>query len=89
MEDSIPIYGTLKIHHVNRVNPHTLEFYYNSRYKKEAKLVNSVTFTTDMEIVIPSNLSMENSNPDNSNPDITIIVENNMKMLMKAVGYRR
>ena len=59
VEDSIPIYGTLKIHHVNRVNIDYLEFYYNSRHKKESKLLNSANFSIDMEIVTPSNIVVD------------------------------
>ena len=38
------IYGTLQIHHVDRISSNTVEFYYNAVYKKSAKMLKRITY---------------------------------------------
>ena len=45
--DAIYIHGTLKIHHVERINKTNLDFYLNSPYKCEAVKHRSITFQSN------------------------------------------
>ena len=39
VDDSLYIPGTLKVHQVKRINENTVEFYYNSQYKKPSEIL--------------------------------------------------
>ena len=79
VEDSVPIIGTLKIHHVSRVSTTHLEFFPNSNYKRESTMLRSVSYP-DLEenssgsTTIPSPNTEENfdDSPKLLEPDNTI-----------------
>ena len=47
LSDAIHVYGTLKVHHVDRISIAELEFYLNSPYKNEAEILTSIQYQKD------------------------------------------
>ena len=44
VEDSVPVLGTLTIHHVEWVSRNLIELYKNSNYKAPSKVVKSIQY---------------------------------------------
>ena len=64
LDDAIYIHGTLKIHHVERINETNLDFYLNSPYKHEAVMHCSITFQSNNS----SSMAKQPSSSQSTNP---------------------
>ena len=67
LDDTIYIHGTLKIHHVERINETNLDFYLNSPYKHEAVMHCSITFQSNKS----SSMAKQPSSSQSTNPPAT------------------
>ena len=50
VNDSSYVPGTLKVHQVKRVDENTVEFYYNSQYKKSSEMLSKITYISNANI---------------------------------------
>ena len=50
VNDSSYVSGTLKVHQVKRVDENTVEFYYNSQYKKSSEMLSKITYISNANI---------------------------------------
>ena len=67
LDDAIYIHGTLKIHHVERINETNVDFYLNSPYKREAVQHRRITFQSNKS----SSMAKQPSSSQSTNPPAT------------------
>ena len=44
IDDSVYVYGTLKVHQVKRINERSVEFFFNSQYKKNSEMLRKIFY---------------------------------------------
>ena len=59
LNSSIYVQGTLKIHHVERINLNKIDVYYNSPYQQQAGQLTTVTYVDDGECSDESDVEEE------------------------------
>ena len=90
----IYIYGTLQIHHLERVSQSEITFYYNSPYKQLAQKLRSVNYaiaaTTNLDCDTDSEeideLVYENLNTEANIGDIVLVEYQLRKTFLKYLG---
>ena len=59
LNSAIYVQGTLKIHHVERINLNKIDVYYNSPYQQQAEKLTTVTYVDDGECSDESDVEEE------------------------------
>ena len=44
IDDSVYVHGTLKVHQVKRINEQSIEFFFNSQYKKNSEMLRKISY---------------------------------------------
>ena len=44
VDDSVYVHGTLKVHQVKRINEQSIEFFFNSQYKKNSEMLRKISY---------------------------------------------
>ena len=44
IDDSVYVHGTLKVHQVKRINKWSVEFFFNSQYKKNSEMLRKISY---------------------------------------------
>ena len=63
------VHGTLKVHHVERVNENQLKFHYNSSYKQQSDVLTTLVYN---DIPGIDAVNTVNSNSDDNDSDIAV-----------------
>ena len=87
VNDSSYVPGTLKVHQVKRIDENTVEFYYNSQYKKSSEMLSKVTYISNANIDSANNRAISTTSLHKDEPQVGNVVVVKYATKKRALTY--